>query len=227
MIHDLPISERPREKLLKFGSGSLSNSELIAILISSGSKNESAISLASKVLSLEQGSISKLSGYEPEELMNLKGIGIAKACSLLAAMELGRRIATTPREERINIKNSDMLARLFMEDMKYLKKEVVKIVILDVHNCIIARQDISIGSISEAGSHPREIFAPAIKKGANTIVVAHNHPSGDPTPSNGDMSSTKQIVESGKILGIPVLDHIIIGDNRYISMKEDCKGIFT
>ncbi len=227
MIQDLPINERPREKLLQFGAKSLSNSELIAVLISSGSRNESAISLASKILSLEQGSINKLSNYEPEEFMSLKGVGIAKACSLVAAMELGRRIATTPAEDKILVNNPEVLANLFMEDMKYLNKEVVRIALLDVHGRLIARVDVSIGSINEAAAHPREVFAPAIKKGASAIIIAHNHPSGDCTPSDGDINSTRQIVASGRILGIKVLDHLIIGGGYYCSLLDKNKELFT
>ncbi len=227
MIQDLPKCERPREKLMYSGVKSLSNSELIAVLISSGSKNESAISLASRVLSIEQGSLSKFSNYEPEEFMSVKGIGLAKACSLVAAIEFGRRIATTPRDDKILIDNSETIARLFMEDMRFLNKEVVRIAMLDVHNCLIGKQDISIGGISEAGAHPREVFAPAIRKGAAGIILAHNHPSGDCTPSKGDISSTKQIVASGRVLGIQVLDHLVIGNNCYTSLLDKEREIFA
>lgn len=226
MIQDLPKQERPREKLLQLGPKALSNSELLAVLISSGSKNESAISLASKILSLEEGSISKLSSYEPEEFMLVKGVGLAKACSLVAAMEFGRRIATAPMDDRIPINSPDALAKLFIEDMKFLNQEVVRIALLDVHGRLMTRVNVSMGSINSAAAHPREVFAPAIRKGAASIILAHNHPSGDPTPSEGDISSTRQIVASGRILGIKVLDHLIIGAGSYSSLLAIDKELF-
>lgn len=226
MIQDLPINERPREKLLQFGSKSLSNSELIAVLLSSGSHDESAISLATKILLLENGSLNKLSNYEPEEFMLLKGVGVAKACTLVAAMELGRRIATTPTQDKILVNSPDVLAKLFMEDMRYLNKEVVRVALLDVRGRLISRVDVSIGSISEAAAHPREVFAPAIKKGASAIIIAHNHPSGDCTPSDGDIASTRQIVGSGRILGIKVLDHLIIGEGCFCSLYDKNHDLF-
>jgi len=226
MLQDLPVWERPREKLLSFGAGSLSNSELIAILISSGSKEDSAISLASKIIALEQGSLSKLSSYEPEEFMKLPGIGMAKACSLVAAMELGRRISVSPKEEKLHVGDSKKIAALFMDDMRYLNKETVKIAMLDIQSRLIGKMIVSIGGISDAAANPREIFAPAIKKGAAAIIVVHNHPSGECKPSNADIECTKRLVESGKLLGISVLDHIIIGDNCYTSLHDSYNDIF-
>lgn len=226
MIQDLPKYERPREKLLTLGPKALSNSELLAVLIASGSQDESAISLASRILALENGSISKLSNYEPEEFMALKGIGIAKASTLVAAMEFGRRIATAPVEDKVQIDNPDVLAKLFMEDMKFLNQEIVRIALLDLHGRLMCRLTVSMGSINEAAAHPREIFAPAIKKGAAAIILAHNHPSGDPSPSDGDINSTRQIVASGRILGIKLLDHLIIGAGSYTSLCSMDKALF-
>lgn len=227
MLQDLPSWERPREKLLSFGASSLSNSELIAILISSGSKDDSAITLASKVLSLEPSSLSNLSIYEPEEFMQIKGIGLAKACSIVAAMELGRRISASPKTDRIPLKDAKAVANLFMEEMKYLNKEVVKIAMLNVQTKLIAKTTISVGDIKEAAAHPREVFAPAIRKGAAAIVIVHNHPSGEAIPSVADIESTKSLVAAGKILQIPVMDHVIIGDNCYVSLSETHKSLFN
>lgn len=205
MIHDLPVSERPREKILGLGASSLSNAELLAVILSSGSKEESAISLASKVLSLEPDGIGQLSHYEAEEFMQVKGIGKAKACSLVAAMELGRRISVAPKSNRVFIANSTSLANLFMQDMRHRTREFVQIAMLDVQQRLIARATISIGSISEAAAHPREVFAPAIRKGAAAIIIAHNHPSGECKASSKDISCTKQLVESGKIWALGLL----------------------
>lgn len=227
MLQDLPKSERPREKLVSEGSRSLSNAELIAVLISSGSEGESAVSLASRILSLEEGSISKLSDYEPEEFMKLKGVGIAKACSLVAAMELGRRIATSPKADVIDLKDPENVAALFMEDMRYLNREIIRIAMLNNHFGLIGKADVSVGGLAEASAHPREIFAGAIRKGAAGIVMAHNHPSGECTPSDADIISTVQIVKSGQILGIPVYDHLIIGDGCYTSLYENRPELFS
>ncbi|MDO5441628.1 MAG: DNA repair protein RadC [Bacillota bacterium] len=227
MIQDLPISERPREKILEYGVSSLSNAELIAVLISSGSKSDSAISLALKILSLEEDNIGQFSHYEAEEFMQIKGVGTAKACKIVAALELGRRIAAQPKTSRLFISNSNSLADLFMQDMCHRTKEFVQIAMLDVQQKLIGRAVISIGGISEAAAHPREVFAPAIRKGAVAIVVAHNHPSGECKASSKDISCTKQLAESGKILGIRLLDHIIIGDNCYISLAENYQELFN
>ena len=227
MIHDLPTLERPREKLLHFGVGSLSNSELLAILLSSGSKSDSAISLASKVLSLEKYSLKNLNNYEAEEFMKLKGIGVAKACTLVAAIELGRRIAASPKEDRALMDETKDLVALFMERMRYSNKEMVKIAMLDLHRKLIGISDISVGDIGKAAANPREVFAPAIRKGAAAIVVCHNHPSGDCTPSDSDFECTRILVQSGLILGIQVLDHIVIGDNCYVSIKDVNSSIFS
>ncbi len=226
MLNDLPKMERPREKLIFQGARSLSNAELIAILISSGSREGSALSLAESILELEHGSLSKLSDYAPEEFKRLKGIGNAKSCSLVAAMELGRRISATPRESKLCVKDNITVGKLFLDELRYMNKEVVKIAMLDSHRQLIAVADISVGGLSDASAHPREIFAPAIKKGAAAIILAHNHPSGDATPSEGDLSVTRKIAESGRILGIELLDHIIVGDGYVESLFGKCPSIF-
>lgn len=227
MLQDLPKWERPREKLAARGPSALSNAELIAILISSGTNDESAISLASRVLALEPGGLSKLSGYEPEEFMTVKGIGLAKACTLVAAMELGRRISACPAADKIDINDDRNFANLFMDDMRYLNREIVRIVMLDIHNKVIGKTDVSIGGIADASAHPREVFAPAIKKAAAAIIVAHNHPSGESSPSKNDLNATKQLAKSGKILGIELMDHLVIGDGSYTSIRSDHPEIFA
>lgn len=227
MIQDLPISERPREKMIEFGVSSLSNAELFAVLLRSGSNTDSAISLANKILSLESAGIGQFSHYEAEEFMKVKGVGKAKACTLVAAMELGRRIAVAPKADRIYVANSDILANLFMQDMCHRTKEFVQIAMLDVQQKLIARSVVSIGGISDAAANPREVFSLAIKKGAVAIVLAHNHPSGECKASAKDLSCTKQLVSAGKILGIRLLDHIIIGDNCYMSLAENYQELFN
>lgn len=220
MLKELPYQELPREKILSNGVSCLSNTELLAVLIASGTKDESALTLAGRVLSLEKESLSKLTQYQPEELQKVKGIGVAKACQIVAAMELGRRIAVIPKEKRVKLDTPDQVAALFMEEMRHLKKETFRVALLNVKNEVIMREDISVGGINFSGAHPREVFQNAVKKGAYAVILVHNHPSGDPAPSSSDIATTHQLAEAGKILGIQVLDHIVVGDGKYISLKQ-------
>jgi len=222
MIRELPSSERPREKIFSGGVSSLSNAELLAVLIGNGTGGCSAIDLSSRILSLEP-SIAELSEYQPEEFMKIPGIGSAKACCIVAAIELGRRIAATPRKSGVSLSNPEQAAALFMEEMRGLRKEKFRVAMLNSKNELIMKQDISVGGINASSAHPREVFADAVRKGANGIILAHNHPSGDPVPSPSDIAVTKQLCEAGDILGIRVLDHIIIGDGVYVSFKN--KGL--
>lgn len=219
-IKDLPLNERPREKLYRYGVKSLSNSELIAVIIRTGSKGDTAIQLAERIISLDDRGIGFLSDATIEELTDVKGIGNCKAAQLLAAIELGKRISAYKKEDNIRISCPNDIADLLMEEMRYLKKEYFKIAILDTKNQIITIENISIGNLNSSIVHPREVFNMAIKRSANSIILVHNHPSGDPTPSSEDINITNRLIEAGNILGIKVLDHIIIGDNKYISFKE-------
>ena len=215
-IKELPSSERPREKIISCGVSSLSNAELLAVLMGNGTGGCSAIDLANKVLALEP-TISCFSGYQPEEFMKIPGIGSAKACAIVAAIELGRRISTTPQRVGICFTSPEKAAELFMEEMRCLSKEKFRVAMVNTRNELIMKQDISIGGLNFSSAHPREVFADAIRKGAYGIILVHNHPSGDPTPSASDIAATKQICEAGEIIGIKVLDHIIIGDGVYTS----------
>ncbi|MGI6747496.1 MAG: RadC family protein [Anaerovoracaceae bacterium] len=220
MIKELPSEERPREKLIKFGPGLLSNSELLAILIGSGTKRTSALMLANRILALEEEGISYLTYCQPDELAQIPGMGLAKSCQIIAAIELGKRIATKPKTKRVNINSPDEVANLFLEEMRYLKKEHFKVLLLNTKNEIIMIENISVGSLNSSVVHPREVFCTAIKKSACSIIAVHNHPSGNPAPSQADIDITKRLVEVGEILGIQLLDHLIIGDGTYISLKE-------
>ncbi|RKD33200.1 RadC family protein [Thermohalobacter berrensis] len=219
-IKDLPEEERPREKLCKYGPKVLSNAELLAIIIRTGNKNDTAIELSQKLLSIDKRGLELFVDSSLEELTSVKGIGKCKAAQILAAVELGKRISCSSNKNRIKITSPLDVANLLMEEMKYLKKEFFKIIMLDVKNYIITIEDISIGSLSSSIVHPREVFKNAIKRSSSSIILIHNHPSGDPSPSKEDISITKRLVEGGKILGINVLDHIIIGNGKYISLKE-------
>ncbi len=223
MVKDLPEEERPRERMIKYGSEGLSNTELLAILLRTGSRNESVLQLANKILSELKG-ILHLHEITVEELTTIKGVGPAKAIQIKAAIELGRRVSKQFTIDRYIIRSPRDVANYLMEDMRYLKQEQFLILLLDTKNHVISKEIISIGSLNSSIVHPREVFKPAIKKSASAIIAAHNHPSGDSTPSKEDIQVTNRLIEAGKILGIELLDHIIIGDGKYFSLKDE--GLF-
>lgn len=218
-IKDIEASKRPREKMMLEGIENLSNEELLAILINTGSKETSAIGLSSRILSKSNG-IKGLVEMDLNSLQEIKGIGPAKATTIFAAMELSRRISKVIGKQRFEINSPQSIAQLFMEELRYKNKEVVKVLLLDTKNNIISDTIVSEGSLNASIVHPREVYLEAIKRSANKIVVVHNHPSGDPNPSNEDLKITQRLQESGKILGIELLDHIIIGDGVYCSLRE-------
>lgn len=220
-INNLPQEERPREKLLGKGKEYLSNSELIAIILGNGTKDKSAIALASELLSLDKSGISFLGECTPEELQEVKGMGKAKTCQLLAAVELGKRISAAPRTERLSISSPEDIVSMFMEEMRYYKKEFFKVLLINVKGEIIEQDIVSVGDLSSAVVHPREVFTRAVRRSAAAVVLVHNHPSGNAAPSNEDIETTKRLVEAGRLMGINVLDHIIIGDGMYTSFKSE------
>ena len=207
-IKSLPQYERPMEKCLSLGVESLTNGELIAILINSGTKERSAVDLAEEVLAKDQAGIGYLRESSLEELMTVKGIGSSKAARIVAAVELGKRIALKPVQKGMKIQDDEDVAELFMEEMRRLKKEMFKAVLT-----------VSIGELNSTIVHPREVFSQAVRKSAAAIVFVHNHPSGDPMPSGEDVATTARLRECGKLLGIRVVDHLIIGDGRYMSLR--------
>lgn len=219
-IKDLPAQERPRERLLKHGASSLSNAELIAVLLGGGTAGSSAVNLAEKILSIDSSGICVLNDCVPEELYRIDGVGPARAACLLAAAELGRRLHAEPKHKRINISSPASIAALFMSNMRGLRKENFKVLLLNAKNEIIMTDDVSVGSLMSAPAHPREVFSGALRRGAASVILVHNHPSGNPAPSRDDFLLTERLVQAGDILGIHVLDHIIIGDGEYASMKE-------
>lgn len=220
-IKGLPKEERPREKLLFQGKEALSTAELLAILLRSGTKDQSAIGLAQEILALDKDGILFLETCSPEELAAVKGIGTAKACQLLAAVELGKRVATHPKKIKAEIANPDDIVQLFMEKMRYYKKEHFNVLLINAKGRIMEETEVSVGDLCSTLIHPREVFCQAVKRSAASVVLVHNHPSGDPEPSLQDIETTKRLVEAAGILGIHVLDHIIIGDDRYISLKSE------
>ena len=222
MIKELPSDERPREKLRDNGAQVMSNSELLAILLRSGNQDESALRLAEHLLE-RQGGLAGLGGATAEALEQDKGIGEAKASTVLAAIELGRRVALLEPAQRLTIKTPDDVAALLLPRFRYESREHFLAVLLSTKNHVLKTAVISIGSLNASIVHPRELFREAINCRAAAVILAHNHPSGDPTPSPEDVALTRKLVEAGSLLDIPVLDHLILGDGKFISLKE--KGI--
>jgi len=220
IIRELPTEERPREKLISLGSSVVSNAELLAILIGTGTKDRSALDLAGALLAAEEDGLGNLAGSTPEEICRISGMGIAKACRIIAAFELGRRLATRPLPGKVLITSPESIADLFMEEMRYYRKEFFQVLLLNSKGEIISIEKSSIGDLSSTIVHPREIFSGAVRRSAAAVVFVHNHPSGNPEPSSEDQEVTLRLIEAGKILGIRVLDHIIIGDGIYVSFRQ-------
>lgn len=221
-IMDLPASERPQEKMFKYGAETLSNSELLALILRSGTSKENIVNLCTRVLK-ESGGLNGLLSLSAEECMQLKGIKDAKAAQLMALAEISKRFKSYKAEDTYKIGKPKDAADLVMENMRYLKQEVLKVVLLNTKNVVVGIKDVSMGSINSSIVHPREVFCDAVKRSCASIIVCHNHPSGDPTPSNEDINVTRRLKESGKLLGIELMDHLIIGDGIFVSLKE--KGI--
>lgn len=219
MIKDVPKEDRPRERLLKYGATHISNQELLAILLVSGTRDESVMDLSNRVLMHFEG-FNLLQEATIEELTAIKGIGIAKGVHILAAIELGRRMNAYRPTERYFIRSPEDGANFVMEEMRNLQQEHFVVLFLNTKNQIIHHQTIFIGSLNASIVHPREVFREAVRRSAASIICVHNHPSGDPTPSQEDIHVTKRLVESGKMMGIELLDHLIIGDRKFISLKE-------
>lgn len=218
-IKSLPESERPVEKAFRRGIGRLSDAELIALIIHTGTRNKSAIGLSEEVLGAFPEGIGALGGCTLEELLRIEGIGKVKACSLLASVELGRRISSFPAAEKISVENAADVAGIFMDELRYAKKEHFKSVLVNTKGEIISIDDVSVGELSSTVVHPREVFHMAVRKSAAAVIFVHNHPSGDPSPSSEDVATTRRLSEGGELLGISVLDHIIIGDGKFSSMR--------
>ena len=222
-MRDVHEADRPRERLIRQGSQSLSNQELLAILLRTGTKEESVLGLANRVL-LSFEKLHALKHATIEEIVDIKGIGEAKAVQLLAAIELGRRLAQKEVDDRFTIRSPEDAANYLMPEMSALQQEHFVTLFLNTKNQVIHKKTIFIGSLNASIVHPREIFREAVKRSAAAIIISHNHPSGVPTPSPEDIDVTNRIFEAGHIIGVDLLDHVIIGDHQFVSMKE--KGYF-
>lgn len=219
VIRDLPAGERPRERMRQYGPEALSNAELLAIVVRVGSRGESAVRLGERLLR-EFGGLAGIARARIPQLSGLPGVGLAKAAQLKAAFELGKRLAAAAEGERPMVNSSATAAALVMEDLRYREQECLVALLLDTRNQLIRQQLITMGTLAGSPAHPREIFREAITHSAAALIVVHNHPSGDPSPSEGDLVLTSRLARAGELLGIPVLDHIIIGGGRYVSLKD-------
>lgn len=218
-IKSLPERERPIEKACAEGIEALSNSELLALIINTGTRSRSAIGLAEDLLCSFSNGLGDLSGCVLEDLTAIDGIGVKKGCAILACIELGRRIAASRTLDRKVIQSPDDVAALLMEELRHKKKEYFVSILLDAKGRIIIVDQVSIGELSTTVVHPREVFNMAVRKSAAAVIFVHNHPSGDCQPSKEDELTTKRLVEAGQILGINVMDHVIIGDGTFCSMR--------
>jgi len=219
-IHDLPKPERPRERLQKFGPEALSAQELLALILGRGVSGESVLTTAQKLL-VKFGSVKNIAGATIEQLCEIKGIGPAKAVQIKASFELGKReeLDTVP-PSGIDIKNPEAVVKSIRATIKDKAKEHFKLILLNTRNKIIGISTISVGTLNTNLVHPREVFKDAIVHNAASVVLVHNHPSGDPEPSEADLEITKRLVKSGQLLGIEVLDHIIVAKDSFFSFKE-------
>lgn len=220
-IKEIPQSERPYEKLEMYGAQALSNAELLAIIIKNGTKEESSVMLAQKILSMQkstQDSLRFLQDISIKEFMSIKGIGKVKAIQLLAVCELTKRISRPIKNFNVQIKSPQDVADLLINELKYEKREIVKVLMLNVKNNILKIQDIALGGTSFAVFEIKDVLKEAIKIGAPKIILVHNHSSGDPTPSHEDIELTQKLEEVSKMLEIELLDHVIIGDGKYKSI---------
>ena len=219
-ILDLPRDERPRERLQQHGARYLNNAELIAILLRSGVKGENAINMAMRVIAEFDG-LGGLARAGYADLCRLRGLNDAKSCEILAALELGRRIASLAPEERAQISCPEDGVNLVSAEMSLLTQENLVALLLNTRNQVVARRTIYIGTVNSSAVRPAEVLRPAVRENAPSIIVVHNHPSGDPTPSPEDVAVTRDLAAAGKLLGIELLDHLIIGNGgRFTSLKE-------
>lgn len=219
MIRDMEVTDRPRERLIQVGERSLSTAELLAISLRTGVGGENVVRLAERLLA-HFGGLPGLARASLTELQTVKGIGPAKAVEIKAALELGRRLIASGLSEKTKVTSPADAANLLMSEMAFLEQEHLRLILLDTRNHVLATPTVYIGSLNTSVVRVGELFRFALKENAAAMIVAHNHPSGDPSPSPEDVHVTRQIAQAGKLLDIDVLDHLIIGHQRYVSLKE-------
>ena len=221
-MKDIPNAERPYEKCLKQGAEALSDAELLAVLLRTGTKGENVLALAKRLLYQDGGAgLLGIHQFSFQSLMKLKGIGKVKAVQILCLSELAKRLSKASVEPRLRFSSSQSVAEYYMEDLRHRNQEVMKLLLLNSKAELIDETNISKGTVNASLVTPRELFVEALKKEAVSMILLHNHPSGDPTPSRDDILTTKRISECGLLIGIELLDHIIIGNNCYVSFQEE------
>jgi len=218
-IKDMPADLRPRERLARAGEGALSTAELLAIILRTGVGGENVLALATRLLS-RFGGLPGLARASFAELEGVKGLGQAKTAQLKAALEIGRRMLLTVSEERYVVRSPADVAQLLMAEMSHLTQEHFRVLYLDTRNRLLGSETIYVGSLNASYIRVAEVFREAVKRSCAAVIVAHNHPSGDPTPSPEDVAVTRQLVSAGKLLDIEVLDHLVIGQQRFVSLRE-------
>jgi len=219
MLRDLPAGDKPRERLSRLGAGALADSELLAILLRVGGNGENVLGLAQRLLA-QLGGLPGLARASFSELEAVKGIGLAKAAQVKAALELGRRLLIAAPDARPQIKSPADAANLLLAEMGFLEQEQMRVLLLDTKHRVMGTPTIYVGSLNTTVIRIAELFREAVKQNCAAIIVAHNHPSGDTSPSPEDIAVTQQIYSAGRLLDIDVLDHLIIGQQRFLSLKE-------
>ncbi len=218
-IKDLPVDERPRERLEQVGEGALSTAELLAIILRTGMGGESVLDMAQRLLATF-GGLPGLARASFAELRAEKGLGKAKTAQLKAALELGRRMLLATPEDRFVVRSPSDVAQLLMAEMSHLNQEHFRVLYLDTRNRLLGMETVYVGSLNASHIRIGEVFRDAVKRNCAAIIVAHNHPSGDPTPSPEDVQVTRRLVEAGELLDIEMLDHLVIGQQRFVSLRE-------
>lgn len=218
-LHDLPTDERPRERLRNYGAQALSSAELLAIILRTGTTRDNVLELSGKLLA-KYGGLSGMMRADFSELCNEYGLGEAKSAQLKAALEIGRRLGMMQPDEKYQIKSPADAANLVMMEMCYLDHEQMRILILDTKNQVVDNISRYQGTVNSSVLRAAEIYRPAITRNCPGVIICHNHPSGDPTPSPEDIAVTEQLVQAGKVLDIELVDHLVIGNHRFVSLKE-------
>ena len=223
-MKEMLADERPYEKCERFGAGSLTNIELLAVLLRSGTQGMNSLELAKRLLYPEEGKSSgmmHLQNWTKDELMRIRGIGRVKAIQILCLCELSKRLSQMEARNGLDFANPSTVAGYYMEDMRHRRQEYMKLVMLNTRSRVLGESEISKGTVNMSVISPRELFVEALQKNAVYIILLHNHPGGDPSPSEDDILITRRIQDAGRLIGIELLDHIIIGDNRYVSLREE------
>jgi DNA repair protein RadC len=224
-IREWPVQERPRERLLADGASALASRELLAILIGSGREGASAVEIAGGLLRAADGSLRRLASSSPAELAAVQGIGPAVAARISSALELGRRLAREGPLERTRIRGPRDVYDLCAPSMRDLSQEEFRVLLVNTQHAVVREIVVTRGTLDASIVHPREVFRAAITESAAAMILVHNHPSGDPVPSAEDRDVTRQLAEAGRLIGIPVLDHVVVGDGRYVSFVEAGLGL--